>query len=39
MKRAFDFTAALSALIVLSPVLAVLAICIRLNMGSPVASP
>lgn len=36
MKRAFDFTAALLALIVLSPVLVLVAVCIRINMGSPV---
>lgn len=36
MKRAFDFVAALVILTVVSPVLAALAILVRVNMGSPV---
>jgi lipopolysaccharide/colanic/teichoic acid biosynthesis glycosyltransferase/glycosyltransferase involved in cell wall biosynthesis len=35
-KRAFDLVVALTGLLVLSPLLGVLALCIRLNMGSPV---
>jgi lipopolysaccharide/colanic/teichoic acid biosynthesis glycosyltransferase/glycosyltransferase involved in cell wall biosynthesis len=36
LKRAIDLVAALGGLIILSPLLAVLALAIRLNMGSPV---
>lgn len=36
MKRAFDFTAALFALIILSPALVLVALCVRINMGAPV---
>lgn len=36
MKRAFDFVAAFVILAVVSPVLAALAILVRVNMGSPV---
>jgi lipopolysaccharide/colanic/teichoic acid biosynthesis glycosyltransferase/glycosyltransferase involved in cell wall biosynthesis len=36
VKRAFDFTLALSALCLLSPVLALAAAAIRVNMGSPI---
>ena len=36
LKRAFDLVAAISALIVLSPVLAVIAVAIRLEDGGPV---
>jgi lipopolysaccharide/colanic/teichoic acid biosynthesis glycosyltransferase len=36
LKRAIDFAAALAGLMVLAPLLAVLALAIRLNMGSPV---
>lgn len=36
MKRAFDFVAAFVILTVVSPVLAALAILVRVNMGSPV---
>ena len=35
-KRAFDIMASLVALIVLSPVMAVVALCVRMQMGSPV---
>jgi lipopolysaccharide/colanic/teichoic acid biosynthesis glycosyltransferase/glycosyltransferase involved in cell wall biosynthesis len=36
LKRALDLAAALAGLVVLSPLLAVLSLIIRLNMGSPV---
>lgn len=36
IKRAFDFTAALAGLIVLSPVLLLIAILVRCKLGSPV---
>lgn len=36
IKRAFDFTAALIGLIILSPVLLITAYLIRKNLGSPV---
>lgn len=36
MKRSFDFVSALAILIVLSPVLALLGLLIRINMGRPV---
>jgi len=35
-KRAFDLTAALMALIVLSPLIAILAVMVRVKLGSPV---
>lgn len=36
VKRIFDFTASLSGLILLSPILIVVALLIRLNLGSPI---
>ena len=36
IKRAFDITAALGGLIILSPIMLVVAILIRINLGSPI---
>ena len=36
VKRIFDFTASLCGLILLSPILIVVALLIRLNLGSPI---
>ena len=36
MKRAFDFFASLSALLVLSPMIALLAVLVRIKLGAPV---
>ena len=36
IKRIFDFTASLCGLILLSPILIVVALLIRLNLGSPI---
>ncbi|WP_374525858.1 sugar transferase [Sphingopyxis sp.] len=36
MKRSFDFVAALAILIIVSPILALLGLLIRINMGRPV---
>ena len=36
MKRAFDFVASAVLLILLAPVMAVVAICVRIRLGSPV---
>jgi len=36
MKRAFDIIVSLAALVLLAPLLLLIALCIRLNMGAPV---